>query len=221
MPSDDSGIRRLVLASASPRRRQLLTLLGIPFSTRSAAVDESQLAGESPTDLVLRVSQSKAYALRDVMRSEVVVAADTVVVLEGQILGKPHDSGEAFSMLRRLRGRSHSVYTGISVWQPANWRMVNELASSVVSMRNYTDAEIEAYVASGDPLDKAGAYAIQHQGFAPVSHMEGCWLTVMGLPLCHLRRALEAFGLVVPSNVPGSCRAFTRQACEVALDLPE
>jgi septum formation protein len=179
------------------------------------------LAGESPTDLVLRVSQSKAYALRDVMRSEVVVAADTVVVLEGQILGKPHDSGEAFSMLRRLRGRSHSVYTGISVWQPANWRMVNELASSVVSMRNYTDAEIEAYVASGDPLDKAGAYAIQHQGFAPVSHMEGCWLTVMGLPLCHLRRALEAFGLVVPSNVPGSCRAFTRQACEVALDLPE
>lgn len=220
MPSDDSGIRRLVLASASPRRRQLLTLLGIPFSTRSAAVDESPLVGEAPTDLVLRVSQAKAYAMHDVRRDELVVAADTVVVLDGEILGKPGSPGEAFSMLRRLRSRSHAVYTGISVWQPANWRMVNELASSAVSMRDYTDAEIEAYVATGDPLDKAGAYAIQNQGFAPVRHMEGCWLTVMGLPLCHLRRALEAFGLVVPSNVPGACRAFTRQACEVPLDLP-
>jgi len=221
MPSDDSGIRRLVLASASPRRRQLLTLLGIPFSVRSAAVDEVQLDGETPTDLVVRVSRAKAYAMRDVRHDELVVAADTVVVLDGQILGKPRDPGQAHAMLSRLRGRSHLVYTGISVWQPGIWRMVNELASSVVSMRDYTDAEIEAYVATGDPLDKAGAYAIQHHGFAPVSHMEGCWLTVMGLPLCHLRRALESFGLVVPASVPGSCRAFTRQACEVPLVLPE
>jgi MAF protein len=220
MPADDSGIRRLILASASPRRRQLLTLLGIPFSSRSAAVDESQLEGESPTDLIVRVSRAKAYAMQDVGRDELVVAADTVVVLDSEILGKPRNPEEASSMLRRLRGRSHSVYTGISVWQPLHWRMVNELASSVVTMRNYTDAEIEAYVASGDPLDKAGAYAIQHRGFAPVSHMEGCWLTVMGLPLCHLRRALAAFGLVVPSDVPGSCRAFSRQACEVPLDVP-
>jgi len=221
MPTDDSGIRRLVLASASPRRRQLLTLLGIPFSARPAAVDEGRLEGESPTDLVVRVSRAKAYAVRDIRRDELVVAADTVVVLDGQILGKPSAPGEAFGMLSRLRGRSHSVYTGISVWQPATWNMVNELASSVVSMRDYTDAEIEAYVATGDPLDKAGAYAIQHKGFAPVSHLEGCWLTVMGLPLCHLRRALEAFGLVVPTSVPGSCRAFTRQTCEVSQDLPE
>ncbi len=219
MPSDDSGIRRLVLASTSPRRRQLLTLLGIPFSTRSVAVDESQLAGESPAELVVRVSRAKAYALHDVRRDELVVAADTVVVLDGEVLGKPRDPGDAFAMLSRLRGRSHAVYTGISVWQPANWRMVNELASSVVTMRDYTDAEIEGYIATGDPLDKAGAYAIQHQAFAPVSHMEGCWLTVMGLPLCNLRRALEAFGLVVPSSVPGSCRAFTRQSCEVPLDV--
>ena len=204
MPSDDSGIRRLVLASSSPRRRQLLTLLGIPFSTRPVAVDESQLEGESPTELVVRVSRAKAYALRDVGRDELVVAADTVVVLDGQVLGKPRHPGEAFSMLSRLRGRSHSVYTGLSAWQPTRWRMENELASSIVTMRDYTDAEIEAYIATGDPLDKAGAYAIQHQGFAPVSHMEGCWLTVMGLPLCHLRRALDAFGLVVPSSVPGS-----------------
>lgn len=220
MPSDDSGIRRLILASASPRRRQLLTLLGIPFSPRPATVDESRLDGESPTDLVVRVSRAKAYATPDVRRDELVVAADTVVVLDEHILGKPGSPEEAIEMLRRLRGRSHLVYTGISVWQPANWRMVNELASSVVLMRDYTDAEIQAYVATGDPLDKAGAYAIQHRGFSPVRHIEGCWLTVMGLPLCHLRRALEAFGLQVPSNVPGSCRAFTHQVCEVPRDLP-
>ncbi|NLF11855.1 MAG: septum formation protein Maf [Anaerolineaceae bacterium] len=221
MPSDDSGIRRLVLASVSPRRRQLLTLLGIPFIARGAAVDESQLDGEAPTDLVVRVSRAKAYAMRDVRRDELVVAADTVVVLDGQILGKPRDAGEAAAMLSRLRARSHLVYTGVSVWQPATWRMVNELASSVVWMRDYTDAEIEAYVATGDPLDKAGAYAIQHRGFAPVDHVEGCWLTVMGLPLCHLRRALESFGVAVPANVPGSCYAFTHQACEVPLVLPD
>jgi septum formation protein len=220
MPSDDSGIRRLILASTSPRRRQLLTLLGIPFSTRSAAVDESQMEGESPTDLVVRVSRAKAYAIRDVRHDELVVAADTIVVLDDQILGKPRDAGEAQAMLSQLRGRSHLVYTGISVWQPGTWRMVNELSSSVVSMRDYSDVESEAYIASGDPLDKAGAYAIQHQGFAPVRHMEGCWLTVMGLPLCHLRRALEAFGVVVPADVPGTCRAFTQQSCEVPLELP-
>ena len=186
MPSDDSGIRRLVLASVSPRRRQLLTLLGIPFIARGAAVDESQLDGETPTDLVVRVSRAKAYAMRAVRRDELVVAAYTVVVLDGQILGKPRDAGEAAAMLSRLRGRSHLVYTGVSVWQPATWRMINELASSVVWMRDYTDAEIEAYVATGDPLDKAGAYAIQHRGFAPVDRIEGCWLTVMGLSLIHI-----------------------------------
>ena len=132
----------------------------------------------------------------------------------------PRDAGEAAAMLSRLRGRSHLVYTGVSVWQPATWRMINELASSVVWMRDYTDAEIEAYVATGDPLDKAGAYAIQHRGFAPVDRIEGCWLTVMGLPLCHLRRALESYGVAVPANVPGSCYAFTHQACEVPLVLP-
>ena len=220
MPSDDSGIRRLVLASSSPRRRQLLTLLGIPFGIRAADVDESRLDGESPTDLVVRVSRAKAYALRDVRRDELVVAADTVVVLDGEILGKPQDPDDAISMLRRLRGRSHTVYTGIRGGQPATGSMVTELGSSAVFMRDYSDAEIEAYVASRDPMDKAGAYAIQHHGFSPVSHMEGCWLTVMGLPLCHLGRALQTFGLTVPTSVPGSCRAFTRQLCEVPLDLP-
>lgn len=221
MPCDDSGIHRLVLASGSPRRRQLLPLLGIPFVSRAADVDERRLDGESPADLVIRVSQAKAYAVRDVQPDELVVAADTVVVLDGQILGKPQDAGEAVSMLQRLRGRSHLVYTGLSVWQRCNWRMVNELAESVVLMRHYGDDEIARYVDSGDPLDKAGAYAIQHPAFSPVARIEGCWLTVVGLPLCHLRRALTRFGVVVPASVPGACQAFNRRSCDVSPDVLE
>lgn len=212
---DGAEIRRLILASGSPRRRQLLTLLGIPFVIKASAVDETPLAGESPPDLVLRVSRAKAHAMNGVRPDELVVAADTVVVLDGLVLGKPADEDEAVDMLRCLRGRSHLVYSGLSVWQPGSWRMVQELAESVVWMRNYRDEEIARYVASRDPLDKAGAYAIQHPGFDPVLGVEGCWLTVMGLPLCHLGKALGQFGVIVPANVPGACRAFNQRTCTV------
>jgi septum formation protein len=217
MPADDSGIRRLILASGSPRRRQLMTLLGIPFVIKAAGIEEQAFEGEPPTDLVLRISQTKAHAIRDVRPDELVVAADTIVVLDGQVLGKPADAGEAAAMLRRLRGRSHLVYTALSVWHPSSWRMESDLAESVVWMRDYGEDEIANYVASRDPLDKAGAYAIQHPGFNPVQKVEGCWLTVMGLPLCHLQRALSRFGIVVPSNVPGACRAFGQRDCTVSV----
>jgi MAF protein len=216
MPCDDSGIRRLILASGSPRRRQLLSLLGLPFVIKASDIDESQLAGEPPTELVLRVSRHKALAVTDVRADELVVAADTIVVLNGDVLGKPKGPGEALQMLRDLRGKSHMVYSGVSVWHPASQRMVSELGESVVWMRDYTDGEMVRYVDSGDPLDKAGAYAIQHPRFAPVERMEGCRLSVMGLPLCHLGRALARFGVVVPANVPGTCRAFDQQDCAVS-----
>jgi MAF protein len=215
MACDDSGIRRLILASGSPRRRQLLSLLGIPFVIKAAGVDERQLDGEPPTELVLRVSQAKALAVRDVRPDELVVAADTVVVLDGDVLGKPADPEDANRMLRRLRGRPHAVYSGVSLWHPASKRMVLELGDSLVWMRDYTDPEIAAYVDSGDPLDKAGAYAIQHPEFAPATRVEGCWLSVMGFPLCHLGRALAQFGVVVPSNIPGACQAFNQRNCAV------
>ena len=219
MPIDDSGIRRLILASGSPRRRQLLPLLGLPFIIKTANVDERALDGEAPTELVLRVSQAKALAVNEVRADELVVAADTIVLLDGKVLGKPADAEDAARMLTDLRGRAHLVYSGIGVWQPARRRMVTELAESIVWMRDYSEAEIAAYVDSGDPLDKAGAYAIQHPGFDPVSRVEGCRLSVMGLPLCHLGRALARFGVVVPANVPGACQAYNQYACTVAPDI--
>jgi septum formation protein len=216
---DDSGIRRLILASSSPRRRQLLSLLGIPFVVKAADVDESRLYGEPPTELVLRVSLMKALAVRDVRPDELVVAADTIVVVDGDILGKPSDPDDARQMLERLRGRSHMVYSGVTVWHPASRRMVSRLGESVVWMRAYTDEEIASYVESRDPMDKAGAYAIQHAHFDPVSELEGCWLNVVGLPLCHLGRALARFGVVTPANVPGTCRAFSQYNCSVSPEI--
>lgn len=214
----DSGIRRLVLASGSPRRRQLLSLLGIPFVVKAVDVDERPLAGEPPSEMVLRVSQAKAFALAEVRPDELVVAADTIVVLDGQPLGKPKDADDAVRILHDLRHRPHSVYSGVAVWHAARRRMLTELAQSNVWMRNYSGEEVRAYVNSGDPLDKAGAYAIQHPGFDPVARVEGCWLNVMGLPLCHLTRALEQAGLVVPANVPGACQAFNQRACTIGTD---
>jgi len=216
MPRDDSGIHRLVLASGSPRRRQLLPLLGLPFVLKTAAVEEQAFDGEPPTEFVLRMSRVKACSLKDVRPDELVVGADTIVVLEGMTLGKPADPEDATHMLRQLRGRPHSVYTAISVWHRASRRMVSEMAESRVWMREYTDTEIADYVATGDPLDKAGAYAIQHPQFDPVARIEGCWLTVVGFPLCHLGRALAQFGVVVPANVPGACQAFSQRACQVS-----
>ncbi len=219
MARDDSGIRRLILASGSPRRRQLLSLLGIPFVVKAAGVDERQLDGEPPTELVLRVSQAKAHAVRGVRPDELVVAADTIVVLDGEVLGKPDDPGDATRMLRCLRGRPHLVYSGVSVWHPATHRIVCELGESLVWMRDYSDEEIAAYVDGGDPFDKAGAYAIQHPEFDPVTRVAGCWLSVMGFPLCHLGRALAQFGVVVPANVPRACQAFSQRDCVVSTEI--
>lgn len=219
MPWNDSGIRRLVLASGSPRRRQLLSLLGIPFVVKAAGVDESRLHGEPPTELVLRVSQAKALSIRDARPDELVVAADTIVVLDGEILGKPSGPDEARQMLERLRGRSHTVYSGVTVWHLATRRMASRLGESSVWMRDYGDDEIAAYVESRDPMDKAGAYAIQHAGFDPVSHLDGCWLNVVGLPLCHLGQALAEFGVAPPANVPGTCRAFSQYDCPVVPEM--
>lgn len=214
----DSRIRRLILASGSPRRRQLLSLLGLPFVIKAAGVDEGQLDGEPPSELVLRVSRAKAQAVQDARRDELVIAADTVVVLDGTVLGKPADPEDAVYMLRRLRNRSHFVYTGVAVWHAASHRMVSELGESSVWMRNYTDEEIATYVDSGDPLDKAGAYAIQHAVFDPVDQVEGCRLSVMGLPLCQLARALARFDVMVPVDVPGSCQAFNQYECQVTFE---
>lgn len=212
-------IRRLILASGSPRRRDLIALLRLPFVIKAANVDESGCDGEAPAGMVRRLSEAKARAIPDVRPDELVIGADTVVALDGEVLGKPLDAADAGRMLRLLCGRAHHVYSGVCAWHPASGRIAVEVSDSLVWMRRYRDEEIARYVDSGDPLDKAGAYAIQHPAFDPVERVEGCALGVMGLPLCYLGRALEQFGLVVPPDVPGACHAFNQKECRVPPEL--
>ncbi len=210
---------RLVLASASPRRRQLFSLLSVPFTVAAADVDEEGREGENPQDMVRRLSLAKAKTMALTYPEGLIVAADTIVVLDGDVLGKPADEAEAVAMLRRLRGRKHTVLSGVTVYHPASGRVITELAESAVWMRAYTDEEIARYAASGDPLDKAGAYAIQHQNFSPVERIGGCYASVMGLPLCHLTRALAQFGVTLPVDVPQTCQGFTGHRCLVAGEI--
>jgi septum formation protein len=205
--------QRLLLASQSPRRRELLALLGLPFETDASDVDEAPRSGESPAALAARLSQAKAYTCS--ANDAVIVACDTIVAHEGQVLGKPRDPDEACEMLQRLRGCPHSVYTGVTLLEKDAGRSVTDIAETQVVMRAYTDAELAAYVASGDPMDKAGAYAIQHPGFHPVSEVQGCFANVMGLPLCHLTRHLRAWEIDPPQDVPAACQAHIGHRCAV------
>jgi septum formation protein len=207
----------LILASNSPRRRQLLALGGWNFSVLVAAVDESQLPGEAPGDYVLRLAERKARkAAEKASAGKVVLAADTAVVDAGEILGKPVDEPDAVRMLKRLRGHTHRVYTGLALLRVSDGRLLTDLTVTDVPMRNYRDEEIEAYVLSGDPLDKAGAYGIQHPGFQPVENLRGCFSSVMGLPVCRLAYLVEQFGIASPSPAGVRCQAAYQTDCQIS-----
>jgi MAF protein len=205
----------LVLASNSPRRRELLALSGCKFTVRPADVDEGLLPGETPGAYVLRLSENKARACVSTSRpDELILAADTAVAIDGRILGKPRDQADAADMLHQLRGRMHQVYTGIAIGRDK--LLGTDLCTTSVPMRSYTDDEINAYIATGDPLDKAGAYAIQHPGFHPVDHLNGCYASVMGLPLCHMLRLLRQAGFAPPADIPAGCQAHLHYACPIS-----
>jgi MAF protein len=205
-----------VLASNSPRRRELLALGGWMFHTRPADVDESQRPGEAPGDYVLRLAESKARACAETAHPDLtILAADTAVVNGKAIMGKPKDMAEAVEMLKNLRGRSHQVYTGIAVLRLSDGRLVTDLCITDVPMRPYSDNEIDAYVATGDPLDKAGAYAIQNAGFHPVELMQGCYASVMGLPLCHLARSLRSLDIAPRGDIAAECQSALGYACPI------
>lgn len=210
----------LVLASNSPRRKDLIALGGWPFEIIVSDADESLLAGEAPRDYVRRLAAEKARASSArADASQVVLAADTAVVDGNAILGKPAHPSEAKRMLRQLRGRVHQVYTGIAVLRVRDGNILTDVCVTDVPMRNYSDEEIEAYVASGDPLDKAGAYGIQHAGFQPVASMRGCYASVMGLPLCHATRLLAQMGFPPGADVPARCQSFLNYACPVFAEV--
>jgi MAF protein len=205
----------LVLASNSPRRRQLLALADWMFHIIVADVDESTRANESPADYVLRLAETKARAI-STHPDQLILAADTTVVDGNDILGKPKDNVEAFEMLTRLRGRTHQVYTGVALLRPSDGLILKELSVTDVPMRNYSDEEINAYIQTGDPLDKAGAYAIQHPRFKPVASMAGCFASVMGLPMCHVVRMMRKMDAPPHADVPVKCQTLLEYQCPVS-----
>jgi MAF protein len=206
----------VVLASNSPRRRQMLAWTELPFNTIAAAVDETPLPGEGAERYVMRLAQEKARACeREASFGEVILAADTTVADGDEILGKPLDAEDAARILRRLRNRTHIVHTAIVVGVPSRGLMEYELCSTEVRMRRYSDEEIAAYVQSGDPLDKAGAYAIQDASFDPVQKISGCYASVMGLPLCHFERALRRLGFDANKGLPHRCMRELEYDCPI------
>lgn len=206
----------IALASNSPRRRQLLALADWNFIVSVADIDESVRENESPADYVLRLAETKARAIAHGMDADrIVLAADTTVVDGRDILGKPGDDAEAFDMLTRLRGRTHQVYTGIALLRAGDGSLLTDLCVTDVPMRNYSDEEIREYIASGDPFDKAGAYAIQHAEFHPVENLSGCFASVMGLPLCHVTRLLRKMNVNPNADVPAHCQKYLKYDCPV------
>jgi septum formation protein len=207
----------ILLASNSPRRRELLALTGWRFTLLPVPVDETPREGEDPAVYVTRLAESKAQAaMPEAGPGMVVLAADTIVADAGKMLGKPDGPQEAARMLRQLRGHAHTVQTALAICDPAENRVVKDLCTSEVPMRLYTDQEIDTYIASGDPLDKAGAYAIQSIDFHPVSSFKHCYASVMGLPLCHLVRSLRKLGIVPRADVPSACQDYLHYKCPIS-----
>ena len=180
----------IVLASTSPRRRELLSQIGVTFEVLSVEVDERPLPGELAADHVCRLALAKARAGAMQIEGACVLGADTVVVIEGDILGKPRDANDAAGMLRRLGGRTHTVLSGVACLHDGAHQV--RLSESRVSFRPLTAGEIAAYCATGEPLDKAGAYAIQGRAAAFIRHLEGSYSGVMGLPLYETAELLAA-----------------------------
>ena len=178
----------VILASASPRRKELLGLFHIPFEIRVADIDEAMDPGKSPFDEVARVSRLKALAVNR-EDNDTVIAADTIVVCCGRVLGKPKSEEDAVEMLRLLSGRDHQVMTGVTVLRGETCETFTEVTD--IHFRELSDREIRAYVATGEPMDKAGSYGIQGGAALFCTHMVGDFYNVMGLPVCRLGQALR------------------------------
>jgi septum formation protein len=191
-PNGNGDLVPVVLASQSPRRRDLLTLVGIAHEVRPANIDESYFAGEAPRAHAERLARGKAAAIS--APNAVTIGSDTIVVIDDHVLGKPWDENEAARMLERLSGRSHTVITAVA----ASWggRMLSDVEEVTVTFRPLSAADIAAYIATREPMDKAGAYGIQGYGATIVERVDGDYFAVMGLPLNRLARLFESLGLV-------------------------
>ena len=199
---------KLILASESPRRRELLRQCGIDYDVLPVPVVEEPRAGETPEETALRLACEKArLAHHQAGGSEGwILAADTIVADGGQALGKPRDRRQAENFLLQLRGREHRVITGVCLLRAPFGEATTAIAVTVVRMRDYSSAEIADYLTSGDAMDKAGAYAIQHPSFRPVESIDGCYTNVVGLPLCRVYSLLEGAGGKPGRPLPKECR---------------
>ncbi|MCH7712354.1 MAG: septum formation protein Maf [Chloroflexi bacterium] len=199
----------LVLASASPRRKELMAVLGLEFQVMAAGVPEDQVSGERAQDMVMRLSLDKASASAGRIKAGLVIGADSTVVLDGEVLGKPADADDARHMLHRLSGTQHQVMTGLSVVNVATGDRQTDWMASGIKLRDLSDAEIDASIRSGTPFDKAGAYAVQDQELCPAEWWRGCYSNIVGLPLCRLLEMLEALGYPLPDReklrAPSGC----------------
>ena len=209
-----------ILASKSPRRKSLLRNLIDGFMVITPDIEELRVGDELPENFVLRVSKEKARAVREFINPSaggdwVVIAADTIVVDGDRILGKPADHTQAVQMLTDLRGKAHTVYSGLAIYDISRNEIQSRIVSSDVRMREYTDKEVTAYVASGDPMDKAGAYAIQNQDFDPAPDFCHCYANVMGLPLCHLAVLLNEIERPGLADVAERCQESIQYQCPI------
>ena len=192
--NNEPQFKKMVLASASPRRKELLEGLGLRFQVEPANIEEAVLEGESAQETVSRLSQENASAVASPLDSGLVIGADSLVVLDGQPIGKPVDEEDARRMLRSLRGTSHQVTTGITVIDAGSGRSLTSNMTSDVHLRDISDEEIEASIATGTPMDKAGAYAVQDTVLRPAASWDGCYSNIVGLPMCKLLEFLEELG---------------------------
>lgn len=216
MRTDDSRLT-LTLASTSPRRREIILAAADAVEIRASLGDEPRpLAGESPERYAVRSALAKLGNGGRAAPNEIIVAADTVVAMDGEIFGKPTDADDARTTLRRLRNRWHRVVTGVAVLDERG-RAAADRETSRILTRAYSDAEIERYIALGEPFDKAGGYAIQDARFAPVSRVDGCWLNAVGLPLCLLRTLAARLGRRPRLRPPARMPYYEmRAACKLA-----
>jgi septum formation protein len=192
---------RLILASASPRRAEILRDAGYHFTVLSSAIDETPYPDESPQDLVLRLAQAKAdLAAARAVGPAILIAADTEVVLDGHIFGKPRSSDDARRMLEKLSGRTHAVLTGVALVRLLDVERISFVESTLVQFAPLSDEEITRYLATGEPHDKAGAYAIQGYAARYIPRIEGCYFNVVGLPLARLQQALRELGWTEESH---------------------
>ncbi len=211
----------LTLASGSPRRIDLLALTGWSFTPVRSMTEETAHDGEEPAVTTARLAREKAREVAQRTRGSLVLAADTLVVDRGKPLGKPASNSEAHDMLVALRGRKHRVVTSVSLVDLATGQEASETCESRVPMRFYEENEIQAYLETSSPMDKAGAYGIQDRGFGPVDlrSMQDCYANVMGLPLCHVVRGMRKLGHEPGVDVPAACQEYTGYDCPVYSEI--